>query len=163
MRTPSAKAKSSKSIHSDPLKPLITATVKLWHRHHLTYDQARYMAREVRKALKIERVKTHKRVVSRLSREEERRLIQQAYRDKSSRGLLIKTLLMTGAWVSEFSNLRELCTKSHLTVGNFFLPPLYKTRRRLFVQSSSLLLILMNTSLCHKQFDISVAEGEAEV
>lgn len=106
MRTPSAKAKSSKAVHPISLKPLITATVKLWRRHHLTYDQARYVAKEVRKTLQIERVKTRKRVVSRLSREEERRLIQQAYRDKSSRGLLIKTLLMTGARVSEFAHLR---------------------------------------------------------
>ena len=106
MRTPSEKAKSSKGTHTGSLKPLITATVKLWRRHHLTYDQARYVAKEVRKALQIERVKTRNRVVARLSREEERRLVRQAYRDKSSRGLLIKTLLMTGARVSEFTNLR---------------------------------------------------------
>ena len=32
MRTPSVKAKS------DPLDTVITDTLKLWRRHHLTYD-----------------------------------------------------------------------------------------------------------------------------
>ena len=101
MRTPSGKAKSSKT-----LKSLIAETAKLWRRHHLTYDQARYVAKEVRSSLEIERTKTRKRVVERLSREEEKRLIQAAYRDKSEHGLLIKTLFQTGARVSEFINIR---------------------------------------------------------
>lgn len=101
MRTPSAKAKSSKY-----LKSLIAQTAKLWRKHHLTYDQARYVAKEVRSSLEIERTKTRQRVVERLSREEEKRLIQAAYRDKSEHGLLIKTLFQTGARVSEFINLR---------------------------------------------------------
>lgn len=64
------------------------------------------MAKEVRSSLEIERTKTRKRVVERLSREEEKRLIQAAYRDKSEHGLLIKTLFQTGARVSEFINIR---------------------------------------------------------
>jgi integrase/recombinase XerD len=106
MRTPSAKAKLPMTQQKASLQPLIRATVKLWRRHHLTYDQARYVAKEVRQALQIERAKTRKTVVTRLSREEERRLIQQAYLEKGSQGLLIKTLLMSGARVSEFANLR---------------------------------------------------------
>jgi len=101
MRAPSGKAKSSKT-----LKSLIAETAKLWRRHHLTYDQARYVAKEVRSSLEIERTKTRKRVVERLSREEEKGLIQAAYRDKSEHGLLIKTLFQTGARVSEFINIR---------------------------------------------------------
>ena len=101
MRTPSAKAKSGKT-----LKSLIIATAKLWRKHHLTYDQARYVAKEVRKSLGVERVKIRKRVVDRLSREEEKRLIQVAYRGKGEHGLLIKTLFQTGTRVSEFVNLR---------------------------------------------------------
>ncbi len=101
MRTPSGKAKSGKT-----LKSLIAETAKLWRGHHLTYDQARYVAKEVRNSLEIERTKTRKRVVERLSREEEKRLIQAAYRDKSEHGLLIKTLFQTGARVSEFINIR---------------------------------------------------------
>ncbi len=101
MRTPSEKAKPTKT-----LKEVIEATTKLWRRHHLSYDQVRYVAKEVRAALGIKRTKTRKRVVVRLSREEEKRLIGQAYRDNSEHGLLIKTLFQTGARVSEFVSIK---------------------------------------------------------
>jgi len=87
MRTNSPKAKSSPD-----LKSAIAATKKLWRQYHLTYDQTHYVAKEVRRALAIERPKTRKRVVARLSREEERNLIAHAYRMQGTRGLLIKTL-----------------------------------------------------------------------
>jgi integrase/recombinase XerD len=110
MRTPFRKAKFRKKHSKAPqpisLKELITSTVKLWRKHHLTYDQARYVAKEARVALSIIRVKTRKRVVERLSRDEEQRLIQQAYKDKGAHGLLIKTLFQTGARVSEFANIK---------------------------------------------------------
>src|SRR5713101_6316525 len=64
MRTPSAKAKPSQSLRS-----VINATKKLWRQYHLTYDQTRYVAKEVRHALAVERPKMRKRVVARLSRE----------------------------------------------------------------------------------------------
>jgi integrase/recombinase XerD len=82
---------------------LIAETAKLWRRHHLTYNQARYVAKEVGSSLKIERTKTRKRVVELLSREEEKRLIQPLYRDNSEPGLLIKTLFPAPR-VSEFIN-----------------------------------------------------------
>ena len=62
MRTTSANAKSSPS-----LLPVIAATTKLWRQYHLTYDQTHYVAKAVRRALAIERPKTRKRVVARLS------------------------------------------------------------------------------------------------
>jgi integrase len=65
-------------------------------------------AKEVRRALAIERPKTRKRVVARLSRDEERKLIAYAYRVQGTRGLLIKTLFQTGARVSEFVNIKAL-------------------------------------------------------
>jgi site-specific recombinase XerD len=101
MRTPSANAKSLSS-----LKPVIAATQKLWRQHHLTYDQARYVAKEVRRTLRLERPKQRKRVVARLSRDEETRLIAHAYRMRGERGLLIKTLFQTGARVAEFVNIK---------------------------------------------------------
>jgi integrase/recombinase XerD len=101
MRTPSANTKSD-----DSLQPVIEATRKLWRRYHLTYDQTRYVAKEVRRFLCIERPTKRPRVVNRLSREEEQRLITHAYRVKGERGLLIKTLFQTGARVSEFVNIR---------------------------------------------------------
>src|SRR5712671_7058003 len=101
MRTPSAKAKPAPSLRS-----VISATKKLWRQYHLTYDQTRYVSKEVRRALAIERTKIRQRVIARLSREEEARLITNAYRMKGERGLLIKTLFQTGARVSEFVNIK---------------------------------------------------------
>src|SRR3954468_3151544 len=110
LRTPSRKTKSKKkpdkAPQPAPLKSLIAATIKLWRKVHLTYDQARYVAKEARAALSITRVKTRKRVVQRLSREEEQRQIKQAYKDKGAHGLLIKTLFQTGARISEFALIR---------------------------------------------------------
>jgi integrase/recombinase XerD len=100
MRTPSATAKPDSR-----LKSVIAATQKLWRQHHLTYDQARYVAKEVRRALSLQQPQQRKRVVTRLSREEETRLISHAYRMKGERGLLIKTLFQAGARVSEFVNI----------------------------------------------------------
>jgi len=60
----------------------------------------------VRRALAIERTKIRKRVIARLSREEEARLITHAYRMKGERGLFIKTLFQTGTRVSEFVNIK---------------------------------------------------------
>ena len=97
MRTQSQKAKSDADLQA-----VIKATEKLWRRHHLTYDQTRYVAKEVRCALEVERPQSRVRVIDRLSREEERRLIDTAYRLPGARGLLIKTLFQTGARVSEF-------------------------------------------------------------
>jgi hypothetical protein len=50
------------------LTPVIAATRKLWRQHHLTYDQACYVAKEVRRALALARPKAGERVVARLSR-----------------------------------------------------------------------------------------------
>src|SRR4029434_9627119 len=87
---------------SAPLDRVITETLKLWRKYHLTYDQTRYIAKEVRRALALARPPTRQRVIARLSQTEEERLIAQAYRMPGVRGLLIKTLFQTGARVSEF-------------------------------------------------------------
>jgi len=97
MRTQSQKAKSDSNLQT-----VIQATQKLWRRHHLSYDQTRYVAKQVRRALELERPQIRTRIIERLSRDEERRLIDTAYRLTGTRGLLIKTLFQTGARVSEF-------------------------------------------------------------
>ena len=104
MRTPSAKTQSA------PLDRVITETLKLWRKYHMTYDQTRYVAKEVRRALAIARPPTRQRVIARLSRTEEERMIAQAYRMPGVRGLLIKTLFQTGARVSEFVHLQVPAT-----------------------------------------------------
>lgn len=97
---------SADSAETKQLKELINATVKLWRKYHLTYDQAGYVGKEVRRQLKIKRTKTRKTIVHRLSRDEEQKLIKQAYRETSTHGLLLKTLFLTGARVSEFVSLK---------------------------------------------------------
>ncbi len=54
----------------------------------------------------IKRLKARKNVIVRLSRDEEQKLIKQAYRETSTHGLLLKTLFLTGARVSEFVSLK---------------------------------------------------------
>ncbi len=93
------------------MKELIDATVKLWRKYHLTYDQAGYITKEVRRKLNITRAKARKNVIHRLSRDEEQKLIGQAYRENNSSGLLLKTLFLTGARVSEFVSIE---------VGDFY-------------------------------------------
>jgi integrase/recombinase XerD len=69
------------------------------------------VAKEVRRALELERPQVRTRMIERLSRDEERRLIETAYRLTGTRELLIKTLFQTGARVSEFVAIE---------VGDFF-------------------------------------------
>lgn len=97
---------NNEAQESAELKKLIAATVKLWRKYHLTYDQAGYVGKEVRRELKIKRVKTRKNAIVRLSRDEEQKLNGQAYRETGNNGLLLKTLLLTGARVSEFVSLK---------------------------------------------------------
>ncbi len=97
---------SAKIQQNGELNELISATGKLWRRYHLTYDQAGYIGKEVRRELKIKRLKARKNVIVRLSRDEEQKLIKQAYRETSTHGLLLKTLFLTGARVSEFVSLK---------------------------------------------------------
>ncbi len=109
-----SKAQNSVAIQNSDvkeLKELINSTVKLWRKYHLTYDQAGYVGKEVRRQLGIKRLKARKNVIHRLSRDEEQKLIGQAYRENSSHGLLLKTLFLTGARVSEFVSLK---------VGDFY-------------------------------------------
>src|SRR5438045_637029 len=85
MRTPSAKAKPPPSLRS-----VISATKKLWRQYHLSYDQTRYVSKEVRRALAIERTKIRKRVIARLSREEEERLIQDSVKGTAAEAQITK-------------------------------------------------------------------------
>ncbi len=88
------------------IQQLITKTAKLWRQYHLTYDQTIYIGKQVRKELDIKQPKKRKNVIQRLSKDEEQKLIKQAYQEKSSYGLLLKTLFLTGARVSEFVSIK---------------------------------------------------------
>lgn len=80
--------------------------VKLWRKHHLTYDQTKHAVEAARRELGLKAPVERQRTVSRLDRGEVARLIDHAYRKNARAGLMVKTLFYTGARVSEFINLR---------------------------------------------------------
>ncbi len=84
-----------------PLKRVIELTERLWRRQHLTYDQAVEVGKHVRAHLELERPVKRRTVVDRLSHADAEKLIAQAYRAGGQHGLLVKTLLLSGARVSE--------------------------------------------------------------
>ena len=88
------------------LAAVIRETTRLWRKHHLSYDQTKHVVEQVRRRLGLVAPTNRPRTVERLDRAEVQRLIDHAYRDSSRRGLLIKTLFLTGARVSEFVHIR---------------------------------------------------------
>jgi len=84
------------------LGAVIRATEAIWRRHHLTYDQARNVAKEVRARLELARPSRRGGTVDRLAREDVDRLIAAGYRAPAPRGLMIKTLYYSGTRVDEF-------------------------------------------------------------
>jgi integrase/recombinase XerD len=103
--SPQAKLRGQRAIpHS--LDLVIQETLCLWHTHHLSYDQTKYVVERVRRRLALEPSRTRKRTVSRLDQSEVERLVQTAYRSESKYGLMIKTVFQTGARVSEFVHIR---------------------------------------------------------
>src|SRR4051812_24220490 len=82
------------SSHAD-LAGVIRETVRLWRKHHLGYDQTKYVVEQVRRRrLDLTPPATRPRTVERLGRAEVERLIAAAYRDGSRRGLMVKTLFL---------------------------------------------------------------------
>ena len=88
------------------LNTVVLETVKLWKRHHLSYDQTKHVVEGVRKKLKLSAPPARRRTVERLDRLEVERLIAAAYQRSSSYGLLVKTLFYTGARVNELANIK---------------------------------------------------------
>jgi len=100
------KALRGQSVEAKSLQAVVLETVKLWRRHHLSYDQTKHVVEQVRKELKLSAPRAQRRTVERLDRLEVERLIAAAYRRSSGYGLLVKTLFYTGARVSELVNIK---------------------------------------------------------
>ena len=81
-------------------------TVKLWKKHHLSYDQSKHVVEQVRRELSLSAPRARRRTVERLDRFEVERLIAAAYRRSSGYGLLVKTLFYTGARVGELVHIK---------------------------------------------------------
>jgi integrase/recombinase XerD len=88
------------------LAEIVDQTVRLWRKHHLTYDQTKYVVEQARRRLELSPPRQRKRTVERLDWSEVQALIQAVYGVRSSYGLLVKTLFYTGARVEEFSHIR---------------------------------------------------------
>lgn len=88
------------------LAEVVRDTVRLWRKHHLDYDQSKYVVERVRHELNLEPPRERARTVERLDHAEVERVIQAGYRMRSQVGLMVKTLFLTGARVREFVQLR---------------------------------------------------------
>lgn len=71
----------------------------------MSYDEIILAAADARRRLGLARPKDRKRVVARLTRPELEQLLHHAYRGDAIRGMMIKTLFLTGCRVSEFVGL----------------------------------------------------------
>jgi len=80
----------------------IRETVRLWRKHHLSYDQTKYVVEQARRQMILTPPRERKRTVDRLDGLEVERLVAAAYRHQSKYGLMVKTLFYTGARVDEF-------------------------------------------------------------
>ena len=100
------RGQTAKAQSAPGLTAVIRETSRLWRRHHLSYDQTKYIVEQVRHQLHVDAPTRRRRTVQRLERREVERLVSTAYQDHSQEGLLIKTLFLTGARVSEFVHIR---------------------------------------------------------
>lgn len=101
------KAKNEEDYSQDvDFHEAINETLKLWRKYHLSYNQTKYLVREVRRMMDLKSGKRKSPAVNRLTMDEANRLIESAYDRKGKYGLLVKTLFMTGARVNEFINIK---------------------------------------------------------
>ena len=100
------RSKNCKTKKEIEFEEIISATVKLWRKHHLSYQNTKYIVEKTRKRLGLKPEKHKKNVVERLSQEEVQNLVEAAYSGEGRYGLLIKTLFSTGCRASEFVNIK---------------------------------------------------------
>jgi integrase/recombinase XerD len=91
---------------ADGMGDVVRKTTKLWRKHHLGYDQTKYVVEQARRRLTLRPPSTRRRTVNRLDKIEVQRLIQGTYQSHSKYGLMIKTLFLSGARVDEFVHIR---------------------------------------------------------
>src|SRR3981081_3122603 len=88
------------------LEEVVRETTRLWRKHHLGYDQTKYVVEQVRRRLTLLPPGSRRRTVNRLDKIEVERLIQNTYQSHCKYGLMIKTLFLSGARVDEFAQIR---------------------------------------------------------
>jgi integrase/recombinase XerD len=119
--TSTVRGQKPKAKSSQDMTEVLRETTKLWRKHHLSYDQSRYVVEQVRRALQLSAPRERRRTVARLDKHEVGRLIEAAYRKGSHYGLMVKTLFYTGARVSEFINIRVVDLRFDLDPPQIYL------------------------------------------
>lgn len=97
---------STKAQFVAGLADIISETTRLWRKHHLGYDQTKYVVEQARRRLKLQPVGNRRRTVKRLDKSEVERLIGSTYQSHNKYGLMIKTLFLSGARVDEFVHIQ---------------------------------------------------------
>jgi integrase/recombinase XerD len=100
------RGKSAKTHYASGLTEIVSETVRLCRKHHLGYDQTKYVVEQARRRLKLQSPATRRRTVNRLDKSEVERLIRSTYQSHNKYGLMIKTLFLSGARVDEFVHIR---------------------------------------------------------
>jgi integrase/recombinase XerD len=100
------RGKYSKTHFPMGLAEIVSETVRIWRRHHLGYDQTKYVVEQARRRLKLRPPAARRRTVDRLDKSEIERLIRSTYQLHNKYGLMIKTLFLSGARVDEFVHIR---------------------------------------------------------
>jgi integrase/recombinase XerD len=91
------RGKQTNTQFADGLGGVVRETTRLWRKHHLGYDQTKYVVEQVRRRLTLLPPSSRRRTVNRLDKIEVERLIQNTYQSHSKYGLMIKTLFLSGA------------------------------------------------------------------
>ena len=97
---------STKAQSAPGLADIVLETVRLWRKHHLGYDQTKYVVEQARRRLKLQPLGTRRRTVDRLDKSEVEQLIRHTYQSHNKYGLMIKTLFLSGSRVDEFVHIR---------------------------------------------------------
>jgi integrase/recombinase XerD len=100
------RGKRANAQFAEGMGNVVRETTRLWRKHHLGYDQTKYVVEQARRRLTLRPPGTRRRTVNRLDKIEVERLIQSTYESHSKYGLMIKTLFLSGARVDEFVHTR---------------------------------------------------------
>jgi integrase/recombinase XerD len=75
------------------LAGVIRETTRLWRKHHLSYDQTKYVVEQVRRRIGLATPTHRPRTVERLDRAEVQRLIDHAYRGGFPKSVMLRSSL----------------------------------------------------------------------
>jgi integrase/recombinase XerD len=76
-------AKAHSATADAELAETIEQTARLWRKHHMSYDQSKYVVAQVRKSLQLCAPKTRRRTVDRMDRNEVEKLVEAGYQRAS--------------------------------------------------------------------------------